>query len=121
MAKKKLYEYQGEMYTLQDFSEMYGVPVRTIAHRLYSGWKLEKAIMPQKRPKKGETELPQEFANGNIVKAIFPEPLSSVFAHLQPKRNKEYVVEARECYRAAPCYLITLESGTRLIVYPDEF
>ena len=121
MAKKKL-EYKGELLTLQELSELSGLPAVTIYNRVRKGWSVETAVeTPKFITKQPSSGVPEEFENGNIVQAIFTKPLPNVYQHMQPKLFKEYVVEARSCMRAAPSYFITLDSGKPLIVYPEEF
>ena len=111
--------YKGEMLTLSELSALHGVPASTINNRLTRGWDIEEAITVPGR--KGTiAPLPPEFKDGNIVEVVFRRPLG-VFAHMQPRLNKRYVVTAHASIHANPVFTITLENGKRLIVYPEEY
>lgn len=117
----KLVEYKGKMCTLIELSKIHGVPVTAINNRLSRGWDIERAISEPAQQKK-LTKLPPEFADGNIVEAIFMHPIPQVFAHMQPRLNKRYTVTAHtSTVQMTIVYTITLENGKQLIVYPNEF
>ena len=113
-------EYNGIFYTLQELSEMHGIPMTTINNRLRNGWPVEKAVS-EPRPEKKQKKTPPEFENGNVVEVIFTEPIGSVFERMQPILGKKYVLTAYPTVQAEPIFSIRLENGLPLIVYPGEF
>lgn len=119
---RKVIEYQGKETTIAELSQISGVPTVMIHNRLHHGWSVEDAISPpHKQGNIVRMPLLSEFENGNIVEAVFRQPIG-VYTHMRPRLNKPYVVTAHTTLRnASPTYTITLENGKILIVYPEEF
>lgn len=122
MAKKKsnYVVYHGQPIHFRDVAKKNGVAVSTIYRRRRAGWSDERIVeTPQycgREPK--EKEIVTE-----TVEVLFREPIGNVFESMQPKLNQVYVaVRTAEVGSGdRPFYIITLDSGKRLIVYPEEF
>lgn len=119
----KIVNYRGQRYTMAKLALHTGVPYDTLRTRLNAGWSAEDAVS-HPMPKKEETSIPAELKGKELI-VSFAETLPSVYAQMQPLMGKQYV--ARPCISSHPTskirlsYIITLENGKPLIVYPDEF
>ena len=116
----KEYELNGVSYTLQQLSDMHGIPITTINNRIRNGWPIERAIS-EPRPESKKKKVPPEFENGGVVEVVFRTPIPSVYTNMQPIIGKKYVMRAYPTVQAEPIFSIQLENGLPLIVYPGEF
>jgi len=119
--KAILYEYNGDYYTIPQLVNMSNnLKADTIRSRIKEGWDIGLAITVPNR----EVELDPKW-RGKSLMIIFSEPIPSVFASMQPCLNKTYIAQpatpTHTYERSKPYYIITLENGKPLIVYPNEF
>ena len=124
MGKHTKYFYNGEEHTLTSLVKLSGLSREALKKRLNSGWDVNTAVETPVRVTMAK-EYPREmYANGDIT-ICFTEAISHVFAHMQPKLNTPYKATPHQ-----PCgknlkgklyYIIHLENGKPLIVYPTEF
>lgn len=122
--KRVEYLYRGKNYTVAELSKLRGLSMSVIHNRLKSGWSVEKAV---ETPYDGSSPMAiEERWRGKKLRIVFHRPISEVFQHMQPTLGKEYA--AIPCIHATGksggCkmnYVITLENGKPLIVYPGEF
>ena len=115
------YFYQGRYMTidvLMQYSQ--GISMNTVLTRLQDGWDAEAALKPQKP----EGELDPKWHNKDLV-VSFAKTLGGVFPEMQPQLNKPYVAyynrQTYSKHSAKHFFVIHLENGKKLIVYPHEF
>lgn len=120
MSAKVLYNYCGVEYTLTELAKISHLHRDTIRRRLDLGMSLEHALeLPAGRnlPKLAKDDI------GKQVPVVFTEP-PPVFEEMQPILGKQYMAticgSTRKTALCSVFYVITLESGKRLITYPGE-
>lgn len=122
--KRVEYAYRGKNYTVAELSKLSGLSMTVIHNRLKSDWTVEKAV---ETPYDGTPPIAIEKRwQGKKLEIIFRRPVSGVFPHMQPTLEKPYA--AIPCIhstgKSGGCkqnFIITLENGKPLFVYPGEF
>lgn len=115
------YEYNGEYYTISQLAAMSNnLSAETIRTRIKDGWDIDLVLsIPS-----GEVDVDPKW-KGKTLEIMFTEPVPTVFAKMQPLLNKTYIARPstriRTYEKARSYYIITLENGKPLIVYPNEF
>lgn len=120
----KIYLYNGEQHTLTSLQKLSSVSRRTLSDRLANGWDVEKAVNTPRQNEAHKTCPPEMYANGNID-IIFEKHIPGVFMEMQPVLDKVYSAEPHRTFSSSKksklYYIIKLEDGKPLIVYPEEF
>lgn len=124
MSNVKKWKLNDTYYTTSELVKISGLPKSALASRLRNGWDVEPAITTPLSKKTIGTASPQLFAQGNVdVKFLTPVP--GVFQEMQPKLNQIYAATpyctSSQKLKAKLYYIITLDNGKPLIVYPGEF
>lgn len=122
MAQK--YFYNGTYHSVSSLERLSGISRTTLTDRLQSGWPVELAIMTP--PQKNQVnDLPPEMYKEGNIDIVFTEPIPGVFKEMQPTLNKVYAAEphcpGHKQLKSKLYYIITLDNGKPLIVYPNEF
>ena len=123
MGKAKYYEYQGEMRSLRELSNMSGLSIATIRGRLNKNWSVEMAVETPNELN-SSCNVPEEF-RGKLLKIKFLNFIGAVKKDMQPQLNVIYIATPSSFNPRAmgvrPYFTITLENKKPLIVYPEEF
>ena len=122
MSSPKKYWYMDKQYTLQELSEIGNISISALRTRIKLGWDIEEAVTKPLEEKYATVD-PQWRGKPLIV--MFTSPLSSVKQNMQPRMNKEYIARPNQSRvssgRSREYFIINLENGLPLIVYPKEF
>ena len=113
--------FRGEMRTTKEIAEFSkSISPNTVYHRLKDGWDPERAILPDL----ADTVISKEWEDKDLL-VSFPHPLGGIIPSMQPICNKPYIA-----YHNRPSaskqslkhfFIIYLENGKPLIVYPHDF
>lgn len=68
MPKPNLYNYNGQLYTLKEISQIYGIKPYTFLTRVRNGWSVEKAIDTKPRAHKKYLYKGQYYSVGELSK-----------------------------------------------------
>jgi len=116
------YEYRGVMYTVAQLSKISGVSEGIMRKRLRTGWCVEDAVEIRYEPR---YKVVDESLRGKTLLVYFAMPLASVVSEMQPILHKPYIAVPRNnqerSHRNKDYYVIQLDNGKPLIVYPHEF
>lgn len=120
MASPERYLYKGRKYTAHELAQISGLPIEQIRKRIAKGWTVEATVEIQ-------IETPTTITKEMIGKQFhvkFHTPVPSVLPNMQPILDKDYIATAYGVHSTKPnskaYFIITLENGKRLIVYPEE-
>lgn len=110
--------YQGKKITMAEISRMTGIGEKAVRNRIKNGWDIEKIIKTPAR----KTTRKQE---PEFVEVIFRKPVPGVIKSMQPILNQPYVAQRGVQYDDPRLlfhqfYIVKLENGMPLIVYPKE-
>lgn len=121
--KKVQYCYKGEYYGIAELSRMSGKSPSLIRGRLMRGWSIEDAV---DMPEAGTENQVAECWRGKRLCVVFRESLVNVFPAMQPVLGVTYTAnpgqkseKRKSGYKEY--FVIMLENGKPLIVYPGEF
>lgn len=124
MSNVKKWELNGTFYTTNQLVEMSEVDKSTLSKRLRDGWDVDTAIHTPVQLHKVCPAAPKLYSQGSID-VVFTEYIPGVFREMQPVLNKVYAAEphcaSSHKHKAKLYYIITLDNGKPLIVYPGEF
>lgn len=118
---KRVYTYKGIEYPITTLAKMSGLSLGNLKRRLDRGWSVEDAVdtPPRSTDAEGPTILTQP------VLIAFPAAIPGVFDHMQPLHSRVYIAYPHfsEGTKATTkiYYIMTLDNGKPLIVYPGEF
>lgn len=121
--KKLLYLYEGKYYGVSELSEMTGLTTSAIYKRLKNGWDfggiLTEAV-------DDATNTVEEQWQGKALRIVFRNPIPEVFDGMQPVIGRIYNAfpNPNSTGHSGGCrqhFLIKLDNGKPLIVYPGEF
>lgn len=122
MSKLKRYWYMGKQYTLQELAKIGNISVSALRTRIKLNWDIEEAV---NRPIEEKCATVEPQWKGKRLVVMFTSPLSSVKQDMQPSMNREYIAIPCQCGvsrgRSKEYFIINLENGKPLIVYPKEF
>lgn len=119
-----LYFFRGSYLSARELMQYsQGIPLPVLRERLRSGWDAERAIRPYVSP-----DIIDPKWEGKDLLVEFLEPLGNVYPEMQPQLQKPYVAvhskqpyKRREVAKTKRFFVIQLENGKSLIVYPSEF
>lgn len=121
--RAKHYQYKGADYTLTQLAKISPVSGRTIQKRIDAGWSVESAVETPFTIT-GEELIPQEYRD-KVLEIRFSEPIGTVFGSMQPRLDRSYIARpsppSRNHNKTRLYYVMELEPGRPLIVYPGEF
>lgn len=122
---RRCYGYNGGTYTIPELARLSGIPYSTIYARLQDGFSIEEAVSPGLKRCDARGPVVDKKWDGKTLEVVFHKRVP-VFQHMQPSLEKVYIAEpgvnnASPRRRCRQHFLITLESGNKLIVYPNEF
>lgn len=124
MSNVKKWEWNDTYYTTAELVAISGLPKSTLATRLRNGWDVDTAMATPVKTKLICTTAPEQYAKGT-VEVMFFETVPGVFQEMQPTLHKTYhatpYCAGSHKQKAKLYYIITLENGKPLIVYPGEF
>ena len=120
----KVYVYRGNEYSMTGLVELSGLSEGILYRRINKEkWSVEDAVETPKSHRQHHHLEPG--LGGKRLVVTFVRPIASVIECMQPRLHKEYVAEPSSCSSPASrtkiYYVITLDNGKPLIVYPDEF
>lgn len=122
MSKRVYHEYKGRMCSVAEISRMSGVPLHMLYDRLAEGWSVKEAIETPRGSR--DPAVDPQFA-GKILKVSFSRYIPSVFRSMQPELNTPYIAypstRRNRQKNVRPFYVVNLDVGNPLIVYPGEF
>ena len=117
---EETYFYNGEYMTISQLMEhSQGISENQVRARLRNGWNVEAALAPIL----DENFLDPKWDGKDLI-VIFRKHIPDVFSRMQPVLNKPYKAQCNIPYHKASSkqfFVITLESGRKLIVYPRDF
>lgn len=120
----KMYFYNGEQHTLTSLQKLSSVSCRTLSDRLANGWDVEKAVTTPRQNEARNGCPPEMYENGNID-IVFEKHIPGVFMEMQPVLDRIYSAEPHRAIghsmKSKLYYIIKLDGGKPLIVYPEEF
>lgn len=123
MTTNEPYPFRGEMCSIGIIARKAGVSVRYLKSQLENGIMPEEAVALALEERQRCTIDPKW--KGKALEVVFREPLSSVKKDMQPRLNTKYIATPGRpttgTTSVRPNYLIRLENGKPLIVYPGEF
>lgn len=122
--KRAKYCYNGEYYTVADLSRLTGLSISSLYNRLKSGWNVEDAV--ETPVEECCTQTLEERWRGKTLSILFHEPIPEVFSEMQPMLEKVYIAipsihNGGKEHGGKQHFVITLDNGKPLIVYPGEF
>lgn len=122
MKKKRMrtVEYDGQKYTVSDLAQKFNINKRVIYGRLYAGLTGEDLVRPSVR--RSPCVAPGWAKKTLVVQ--FPASLSRVTGPMQPRLGVDYIATPGHdvtSLSARQFYIVTLENGWPLVVYPNEF
>lgn len=121
MAAKTHY-YNGAPHTVSELAALSGLPQRVIYQRLREGWSIEKIV---ETPYGESDDKEWERWRNKTLNICFVEPVPVVRPDMQPTLGKVYVASPGVGNRKIKCskdfFIIALENGKPLVVYPNEF
>lgn len=121
--KAKIYMYQGKAYNIHQLAEETGISEGILSSRI-SDYVPADTVIPQIQKEQQQKEALKNMVGKPLV-IVFRRALSSVFPDKQPKLNTQYVaMPQRKIPKVLNCrmfYIVTLDDGSPLIVYPEEF
>lgn len=124
MSNVKKWNWNDKYYTTSELVEISGLPKSTLATRLRNGWDVATAMNTPVKTKLICASAPEQYAKGT-VEIMFFETIPGVFQEMQPTLNKVYTAKpycaGSDKLKAKLYYIITLDNGKPLIVYPGEF
>lgn len=122
MAHRKMYTYNGKSCCLSELVRISGLSRDMILGRIREGWSVEDAVDTPKNA------IPPSMAASvlaPVADVFFTAPVPGVFAHMQPTLHKKYRAEmhfvSKKQEVSKRYYIIQLDNGKPLIVYPNEF
>ena len=119
----RTYNYRGTEYSMAGLVELSGLSEGILYRRIRKeGWSVETAV---ETPRVHRCQHLEPRWKGKPLIVMFNEPVLSVFSWMQPILHKEYLAKPFDgtlpAGSAKAYYIITLDSGKPLIVYPNEF
>ena len=121
--RKKQYFYNGKNYDISGICQISGKTEAIVRKRLKSGWSIEEIV---ETPIAETAVAIEECWRGKKLNVVFLQPILNVFAYMQPTLGKPYVAlpslhSTGHCGGCRQYFIVTLENGKPLIVYPREF
>lgn len=124
MSNVKKWELYGTSFNADELASLSGLPPSVIAARLRDGWDVDAAVTTPVKQNLICQDAAKMYACGT-ANIRFTEHISGVFQEMQPTLNKIYIAEpycaGNNKQKAKIYFIITLENGKKLIVYPGEF
>lgn len=120
--KRKQYYYNGSYYTGAALARLGGLSKDVVYERLKNGWPVEYVV---ETPSEKAVMVEEKWL-GKTLEVKFLKHIPAVFADMQPTLGKVYVAVPgghvkKYTGKHKQHFLITLDNGKPLVVYPDEF
>lgn len=120
--RRGVYECDGGLVTVAEMAELTGLSETGVRNRLKRGWTAKEIVSKPSTRSRAKDQLGDSMVEP--IEIMFERHINGVYASMQPKIGKVYEAypnKEQYEYHQRAFYIIMLDNGKPLIVYPNEF